>query len=139
MKARNRRLPNSRPTQWQRPDLHRSLGRNDKSSSWETDHISIDNHSLISERTGAAAYSPAMSVELQVDELVLVRQSSFSSLVFAVKDVRVVGQALVVPNVLVQAILILTWRGEERKRELKTQDERKDEKVGKQKGKKDTG
>lgn len=80
-----------------------------------------------------------MSVELQVDELVLVRQSSFSSLVFAVKDVRVVGQALVVPNVLVQAILILTWRGEERKRELKTQDERKDEKVGKQKGEKDTG
>lgn len=72
-----------------------------------------------------------------MDEAVFVRQSSFSSLVFAVKDVCVVGQTLVVLNVLVQANLILTWReggwgggGKERREEKnrKRREIKKDEK-----------
>lgn len=50
-----------------------------------------------------------MSVEVQVQELVLVRQSSLSPLVLAVQDVCVVGQAFVMSNVLAQGFPILTY------------------------------
>lgn len=59
-----------------------------------------------------------MSVEVQVQELVLVRQSSLSPLVLAVQDVCVVGQAFVMSNVLAQGFPILTYgikEGRERK------------------------
>ncbi len=61
---------------------------------------------------------PAVSVEVQVQELVLVRQSSLSPLVLAVQDVCVVGQAFVMSNVLAQGFPILTYgikEGRERK------------------------
>lgn len=54
--------------------------------------------------------SPAMSVELQVEELVLAGHSSFCSLVFTVQDIGVIGQSLIVPDVFIQSILILTCK-----------------------------
>lgn len=47
-------------------------------------------------------------MEVQVEELVLVRQSSLSPLMLAVQDVCVVGQAFVMSNELAQGFLILT-------------------------------
>lgn len=66
-----------------------------------------------------------MSVEVQVEELVLVRKSSLSPLMLAVQDVCVVGQAFVMSNVLAQGFLILTYgikEGKERERKMKIRD-----------------
>lgn len=53
---------------------------------------------------------PAVSVEVQVNKLVLMGHSSLSPLVLAVQDVCIVGQAFIMLNVITQGSSILTYR-----------------------------